>query len=145
MGNDCVTQPAERNTDFAHAVAALNTAQFMSMDSSCAQASQGGGHYDVNTCTVFAGEPYQCKKAVGGVVDCCKTPDGVSLAEYINLIYKLNDAGAFDTAADWLSASPLRGAWETGSLAPGTISPVRPRPRRASRPRASRSSSSSNR
>lgn len=113
MGNDCVTQPAEQNPDFARAVAALNTAQFMSMDSSCAQASQGGGHYDVNTCTVFAGEAYQCKKAVGGVVDCCKTPDGVSLAEYINLIYKLNDVGAFDTAADWLSASPLRGAWET--------------------------------
>lgn len=113
MGNDCVAQEAERNPDFARAVAALNTAQFMSMDASCAQASQGGGHYDVNTCTVFAGEPYQCKKAVGGVVDCCKTPDGVSLAEYINLIYKLNDAGAFDTAADWLSTSPLRGAWET--------------------------------
>lgn len=110
MGTECVTPAAEQNEDFTRAMAALHTAQFMSMDGSCTDSA--GGTQNV-ICTLFAGEAYQCKKAVGGIVNCCTTPDGVSLADYINLIYKLNDAGAFETAADWLSGSPLRGAWET--------------------------------
>lgn len=115
MGNECVTQVTENNPDFARALGALNTAQHIATDNNClTQASQNGGHYDVSTCTIFSGEPYECKRAVGGIVDCCETPGGVSLADYITLIYKLNDAGAFETAAEWaLEFPPIRGSWET--------------------------------
>jgi conjugal transfer mating pair stabilization protein TraN len=60
---------------------------------------------------VFAGEARECKKAVGGLVDCCQTPEGVSLGDYLTLVLAV---GKLDSALTSLeAASPLRGAWET--------------------------------
>ncbi len=60
---------------------------------------------------MFGGEAYDCKKAVGGIVDCCGTPDGISLADYLSLILAV---GKLDSALMGLDpGAAVRGAWET--------------------------------
>jgi conjugal transfer mating pair stabilization protein TraN len=111
LGTDCLDATPEQSDDFAKAAAALQTAQLMVLDSQCASTDAGGGHYDVHQCTVFGGEAYDCKKAVGGIVDCCGTPDGISLADYLSLILAV---GKLDSALMGLDpGAAVRGAWET--------------------------------
>ncbi|WP_337240029.1 conjugal transfer protein TraN, partial [Proteus faecis] len=71
---------------FAEAAAMLNAAQFMTNDMSCT----GADGQDNVECTVFKGNAGQCKKAVGGIVDCCEKPSGVSLSDYITMIVAVN-------------------------------------------------------
>lgn len=111
MGGDCLELAAESSPDFARAAASLQAAQFIGMDSACEEATQGGQSQVVENCRVFQGEDLACKKAVGGVVDCCDTPRGVSLADYLTLIFAV---AKLDSALMGLEASStLRGAWET--------------------------------
>jgi conjugal transfer mating pair stabilization protein TraN len=58
----------------------------------------------------------QCKKALGGYVDCCQKPQGVSLVTYLSLLQKTFTL----TSANWdlngilpgpLATNPLNGAW----------------------------------
>ena len=104
LGDDCASFTPEQSSDFGAAVAALQAAEFVTLDSDCT-----GGH-----CQVFKGTASDCKRAVGGIVNCCTTPDGISLGNYLQLIFKiakldrvtmtLNAAG---------TATPGFGAWET--------------------------------
>jgi conjugal transfer mating pair stabilization protein TraN len=83
MGGECFDTSNTKSTDFAYAVAMLQAAQFAEHDLEC-----GGDGTDVsesNTCKVFKGEGMECKKALGGYVDCCEAPDGVSIFDYVNL------------------------------------------------------------
>ncbi|WP_200254381.1 conjugal transfer mating pair stabilization protein TraN, partial [Thiococcus pfennigii] len=101
MGEDCLDAAEEQSEDFASAAAALEAVQMAASDMDCASGS----------CVVFAGEAMECKKAVGGVVDCCTTPDGISLADYLALVLAV---GKIDNALMGLEAgSALRGSWET--------------------------------
>ncbi|SEJ58302.1 Type-1V conjugative transfer system mating pair stabilisation [Azotobacter beijerinckii] len=83
MGGECFDTSNTKSTDFAYAVAMLQAAQFAEHDLEC-----GGDGTDVsesNTCKVFKGEGMECKKALGGYVDCCEAPDGVSIFDYVKL------------------------------------------------------------
>lgn len=88
MGEECITVNYEQNDDFGQAAALLNAAQFMAQDISCSGLNEDGSFTgDENvTCEVFAGKGGKCKKAVGGAINCCKSPGGVSLSDYITLI-----------------------------------------------------------
>ncbi|EOX1519403.1 conjugal transfer mating pair stabilization protein TraN [Vibrio cholerae] len=88
MGDDCLDVTKSQSTDFARATALLNAAQFLTQDMSCTDsATEEGGDGNVDQgCTVFGGEPGECKIAVGGVSDCCEKPSNISLADYLNLI-----------------------------------------------------------
>ncbi len=117
LGEDCVVPPREQNQDFARAAAAFQAAQAIAADLSCPppDAAQGGGHSDIKTCRLFKGEDLECKKAVGGRVDCCECPDGVSLADYVTLTLA---ALKLDSAiTSWNSSTAagqaLQGAWTT--------------------------------
>jgi len=44
----------------------------------------------------------ECKKAVGGIVNCCTTPDGISLADYLSLVFAV---GKIDNALMSFSAA----------------------------------------
>ncbi|HCJ7277506.1 TPA: conjugal transfer mating pair stabilization protein TraN [Vibrio cholerae] len=88
MGDECLDVTKSQSTDFARATALLNAAQFMTQDMSCT--GQDGddnptGNENV-VCSAFAGEPGECKVAVGGVSDCCEKPSNISLADYLTLI-----------------------------------------------------------
>ena len=85
MGSDCLDPEKTQSASFAETAALLNTAQFMTQDMNCVEVN---GLADV-TCKVFSGEPYQCKKAVGGVQDCCDVPTNTSPATYIAALFQM--------------------------------------------------------
>ncbi|MBZ9574510.1 conjugal transfer mating pair stabilization protein TraN [Modicisalibacter sp. MOD 31.J] len=106
MGSECVTTTQESNDDFARAVGALQAADHMAMDMSCP--SDQEQNIDVNTCEVFQGEAAECKKAVGGVVDCCEKPSsGVSLGQYIQLLQTTRKVSGLVVG----EGGALHGAW----------------------------------
>ena len=89
MGNDCVTPAApELNTQFTTAVAAIQAAQDAAKDVTCTDPN------NTSTCTIFVGTAGTCKKAVGGIVDCCNKPSGVSLGDYVTLLMAANKVDA---------------------------------------------------
>lgn len=107
MGTDCVNPQADQSGDFARAAATLQAARFMAMDADC-----GEDTIEANrTCEVFKGEAKSCKKAVGGIVDCCSSPSTTSLGDYISLVLAV---GKLDSAVSALDKSnALRGAWQS--------------------------------
>ena len=83
MGSECFDTSNVKSEDFAYAVAMLQVAQFAEHDLDC-----GGDGTDItqaNECKVFKGEAMECKKALGGYVDCCEAPENVSIFDYVNL------------------------------------------------------------
>jgi len=102
LGTACVSFPGEQSADFAKAVAALQAAQMAASDMQC----DPGGR-----CVVFSGEPRECKRAVGGIVNCCNTPGNAALGDYLTLVFATMK---LDNAVMGLdSGSAVRGAWET--------------------------------
>ncbi|MBK5967209.1 conjugal transfer protein TraN, partial [Thiorhodovibrio winogradskyi] len=101
LGDDCLDLTYEQSDDFAEAAAALQAAEFVLLDSNCTAPGQ---------CEVFAGEAAECKQAVGGVVDCCETPQGISLVDYIQLMFMVTKVDAAIMASE--SGTTLRGSWE---------------------------------
>lgn len=107
MGTDCVNPQADLSNDFARAAATLSAARFMAMDAECKEDTIE----ENRSCTVFKGKAQTCKKAVGGIVDCCASTATVSLGDYISLILAV---GKLDSAVSALDKSnALRGAFET--------------------------------
>ncbi|MBB3105166.1 conjugal transfer mating pair stabilization protein TraN [Azomonas macrocytogenes] len=88
MGGDCLDISQAQNTEFTRAAALLNAAQFMASDMACTGQDANGNPTgsDVEECTIFKGNDGECKKAVGGVVNCCQKPDNVSFADYLTMI-----------------------------------------------------------
>lgn len=88
MGTECVSPDKGNSEDFARVSALLQAAQTMGQDLSCTGTNEDGGFTGTDDveCTVFAGEDAECKKAVGGIVNCCEKPSGISLADYVGLV-----------------------------------------------------------
>ena len=80
MGADCLDpmKPPSAAGDFGKAAALLDAAESMSQDMEC--------NPDGTGCRVFSGDAEECKTAVGGWVNCCEKPKGVSLSDYITVI-----------------------------------------------------------
>lgn len=122
MGADCLTYKTEDNKDFSKAAALLQASQFMAQDMVCTGLDGNGNPtMDQNvTCRVFKGKGGQCKIAVGGVQDCCESPGGTSLADYITLLMavpKLDgaimslDSGNVVRSAYSVMKEPITSAW----------------------------------
>jgi conjugal transfer mating pair stabilization protein TraN len=103
MGSDCVDLNFETNSNFAQAAAMLQALSMIASDGECDPA---GG-----TCQVFRGNARTCKRAVGGLVNCCNQPGGVSLGDYLRLIMAVRSVDGAVMSLD--NANVLRGAWET--------------------------------
>lgn len=102
MGSECFDASNTKSGDFAYAVAMLQVTQFAEQDMTCASP-------DSLDCKIFGGQPMECKKALGGYVDCCEAPQGISIFDYVNL-----------TMASLKMASSVEALSRTGSLfAPG--------------------------
>nr|WP_242467405.1 conjugal transfer protein TraN [Thiocapsa imhoffii] len=86
LGTDCAEFPEEQSAGFAKAVGALQTVQMAVSDMQC---TPGG------SCRVFSGSAHRCQRAVGGIVNCCTRPQGVSLADYVSLIFALGKIDAY--------------------------------------------------
>ena len=102
MGSDCAAFASEQSGDFSKAVAALQSVQMAVSDMQCSSGGQ---------CRVFSGQAHECKRAVGGIVNCCTTPEGISLGNYLDLVFAVSK---IDNALMGLDrGSAIRGAWET--------------------------------
>ena len=109
MGEECLTQQTDESKDFIRATAMLQAADMIQSDMNCANES---GDMDIGYCEVFGGEDQWCKKAVGGAVDCCESPGGVSMGQYLQLwagMKKLDGALTSIKNKD----NPIYGAWDT--------------------------------
>lgn len=104
MGTECVSHDPMISTDFARAAGLMQAAQFIGQDTNCGTEETGGA------CKVFNGEAYKCKKALGGWVDCCESPGGISLKDYIDLLQAGNKVLS---AKKWLGTinNPVAGGW----------------------------------
>lgn len=105
MGGECVNQEPEVSGDFYRAAAALDAAAYIGEDGSCGDATTGG------TCKVFGGDDMECKKAVGGIVNCCEKPDGVSLTDYITMLMAVRKLDGVMMAQS-MNGTVLQGSWE---------------------------------
>lgn len=95
MGEECITVNRETSDGFGKAAALLNVLEHADGLLECGDDSNegleqpGGGVTDdsgLDSCTIFKGEGQDCKKAMGGMVDCCEKPKGVSLGDYLTML-----------------------------------------------------------
>jgi len=112
MGSECADPNGQTSNDFARATAALQAAEAIRQDGSCTEAQDAGDDV-VENCKIFKGEAYECKKAVGGYVDCCETPDSVSMGDYLTLMFNTHEAMTTSLASTSLGGTAVSGAWET--------------------------------
>lgn len=82
MGDECMTPNRETSSSFGKAASMLQAVQQLGQDVTC-DASTGA---DMMRCQVFAGEAQTCMQALGGYVDCCESPGGTSLADYVGAV-----------------------------------------------------------
>lgn len=92
MGADCIDVESTKNGDFSKAASLLHAAQHMAGDMTCSEGGPGEGGASgslSSTCQVFQGTSTECKKALGGTVDCCEAPDGVNFADYLKMLIEM--------------------------------------------------------
>ncbi len=107
LGTECTAPVEESSQDFARAVASTKAITMMQMDEDC---------FDPLNCEIFKGEPYECKEAVGGLVDCCEEPSGgPTLTEYMSLLSAIGEVDAAVDSMESLSLAgmDIKGAWDT--------------------------------
>lgn len=80
LGDECAIANREASNDFGEAAAMLQMLEGIGRDIECEANAN-----DMSNCKVFSGQARTCKIAIGGVVDCCEKPEGVSIANYIKL------------------------------------------------------------
>lgn len=84
MGESCVSVDRETSNSFGKAAALLNVVEHADGMMECEDAP--GNSDPLKHCKIFKGEDGTCKKAMGGVVDCCEKPKGVSLGDYLVML-----------------------------------------------------------
>lgn len=109
LGTECYKPVDEKSSDFAFAAAALQIAQFAEHDLDCGE-NPADGSLD---CKLWKGEMFECKKALGGWVDCCEAPKGVSLYDYMNLTWNTLKAASMTGALG--EAAQSQGLFSYGS------------------------------
>lgn len=105
-GGECYNPTYDKSNDFSKAVAALQIAQSAQHDMDC---TGDDGIENDRSCALFKGEPMECKKAVGGWVNCCENPGGISLADYVNLTIKTYSL--MEATGNFEMTKPVYGAW----------------------------------
>lgn len=109
MGADCIDPQKTKSGEFSRAAALLNTAQFLSEELECDISAIN----NPNACAIFKGEQKECKTALGGYVDCCESPGGVSMGEYLAAILAV---GRLDSAIMSANSTGVAGAIKSGYM-----------------------------
>lgn len=104
MGEECVNIERDVSGQFEKAVGLLDMLNSFGSDMECSTDNP-------ESCRIFPGEAQKCKEALGGWVDCCETPGGVSLSNYIAVIKSTQKLDSTLMAADGVPA--VQGSWET--------------------------------
>lgn len=107
MGDECMTPNRQTSSSFGKAASMLQAVQEMGTDVTCDVTVHG----DMYNCQVFGGEAQTCKQALGGYVDCCESPGGVSLSDYVTAVKGTMRLDNYVMNADGMEA--IRGAYST--------------------------------
>lgn len=110
IGPDCYETSTVPNNDFAKVSALLNVAQNAQQDMTCTNL---GDVNDNATCTIFGGEDYECKTAVGGAQDCCDQPVDVTAKDYLVMVMAMPKVDAAIMGADF-AANSVMGSVQSG-------------------------------
>jgi conjugal transfer mating pair stabilization protein TraN len=107
FGEECIDGQFDLNNNgFAKTAAMMQVVDYAASDMDCT-----GGD-----CVIWTGENIQCKKALGGYVNCCEKPENVSIGDYMTMLGNARTLAA----ANWdltsvipgpLGTNPLSGAW----------------------------------
>lgn len=89
MGESCVTVNRETSDGFGKAAALLNVMEHADGMMECVDPPGTDNFGGTASCSIFEGEDGTCKKAVGGSVDCCEKPKGISLLDYLTMLQGL--------------------------------------------------------
>lgn len=86
MGESCVTVDKETSDSFGKAAGLLNVLEHADGMMECVDPPGTEDFGGTKSCTIFKGEEGTCKRAMGGTVDCCDKPKGVSLGDYLTML-----------------------------------------------------------
>ena len=116
MGDECIESWDESNDSFAEAAAQTSVLGLGSQDMNCVGDQPGD-------CTLFTGEPLECKYGAAGAVDCCNGGGSQEMQAYVATFmvgYKANaELDITGTMAEYAKmayeatpiAEPINGAW----------------------------------
>jgi len=125
IGSDCVSAQSElESSDFTKAAAALQIVQNMTQDNNCDEETTPLAE----DCEIFAGEPMECKIALGGYKNCCQESedmiaDDIGPMTYVELTTTLWKMDAIVTSLGGKTIATLHNtaAWRLISSLPGMI------------------------
>lgn len=86
MGEECVSINRETSDGFGKVAALLNVVEHADGMLECGDNPDSSDNSGLSDCSIFSGEKNECKKAVGGMVDCCEKPKDVSLGDYLTML-----------------------------------------------------------
>lgn len=117
MGDECASPSNQTSGSFQKAATMLEAADFMMIDAECQNSEDTTENIDLENCEVFKGEPGECMMALGSYKNCCESPGGPSLKDYMALLQaaqKLDQAtGITQAILETSGGQALQGAWET--------------------------------
>lgn len=111
MGDDCIVDTStDGSIDLAETAAQLAAVDMILGDMNCSvdPDSPSPGN-DLRSCEIFKGEAEECKKVTLGLANCCKTPSGVSLADYLQLAFATSRLARVVEGTSL--ANPVTSAW----------------------------------
>lgn len=86
MGEECVSVNRETSDGFGKVAALLNVVEHADGMLECGENPGSSDNSGLSDCSIFSGEKNECKKAMGGMVDCCEKPKDVSLGDYLTML-----------------------------------------------------------
>lgn len=112
MGGNCFPDTSESGAQsLADAVAKLTAVDMIASDMTCTPGTDPTSTTGQDECEVFVGEDQRCRRVVLGLADCCETPDGVSMVDYIQLAFAMSKLNKVVTGAGYTNA--FTSAWSS--------------------------------
>lgn len=112
LGNDCILNTGTSGAvDLADTAARLAAADMLTSDMQCAEDLDTAVDRDAAmlSCELFAGKRETCSRRTLGLSNCCTTPSGVSVADYLQLAFSVS---RLSRALEGTSmANPVTSSW----------------------------------
>lgn len=106
MGESCVTVERETSDSFGKAAALLNVVEHADGMMECTDPPGTEDFSGTKSCTIFKGEEGTCKRAMGGSVDCCEKPKGISLGDYLRMLQAMKKIDSALVAVKQAGSAP---------------------------------------
>lgn len=106
MGEECLNVEREQSDAFGKAAALLNVVEHADGMMECSENPGNDDPTGLSSCTIFKGEDGTCKQAMGGTVDCCEKPKGISLGDYLRMLQAMKKIDSALVAVKQAGSAP---------------------------------------